>query len=344
MENNVIPLTEKDCAFVTGGGGFLGFAIVKALREKNVKVKSFSRNSYPQLEKIGVEHVKGELTNPEDLTRAMNGCNIVFHVAAKAGMSGAYEDYYNTNYLGTVNVIDACRSNGIKRLVYTSSPSVIFDGKDMEGVDESVPYPEHYEAHYPKTKAMAEKAVIAANASEFATVALRPHLIWGPGDNNLIPRILSRARAGRLRIIGENKNKVDTIYIDTAANAHILAAERLFPGSPVSGKKYFISQGDPRFLWDIVNAILVAAGEKPLSSSISAKKAYYIGYVLEMIWKIFCISGEPPMSRWVAQEMATAHWFNISAARKELNFNPEISIEEGMKRLAESFQIAAVQP
>ncbi|MBF0544974.1 MAG: NAD-dependent epimerase/dehydratase family protein [Candidatus Riflebacteria bacterium] len=333
-----MPLGEKDIALVTGGGGFLGKAIVKKLVEKKVQVRSFSRNSHPDLEKLGVVHVKGEISNSEEVKNAIKGCNIVFHVAAKAGMSGPYEEYYKTNFVGTQNVIEACKQASVKRLVYTSSPSVIFDGKDMEGVNESVPYPEHFEAHYPKTKSLAEKAINSANSPELATVALRPHLIWGPGDNNLIPRILARARAGRLRIIGENKNKVDTIYIDNAATAHLLAAERLFPGSKICGKKYFISQGDPRPLWDIVNAILVAAGEKPLTASVSANTAYYVGWALEMIWKVFCISGEPPMSRWVAGEMATAHWFDISAARNDLNFNPQVSIEEGMKKLGESFQ------
>ncbi|HNW37104.1 MAG TPA: NAD-dependent epimerase/dehydratase family protein, partial [Candidatus Ozemobacteraceae bacterium] len=233
----------KNCTkiLVTGGGGFLGKTIVKMLRERGLPVRSFSRGSYPELVNMGVECVSGDLENANTVLEACRGCDLVFHVASKPGIWGSYEEYHRPNVLGTTNVVDACKKLGIRRLVYTSSPSVVFDGNDMENATESAPYPDHYETHYPKTKAIAERLVIASNGSQLATVALRPHLIWGPGDNNLAPRMVAAAKAGRLMMIGDNKNKVDTIYVDNAADAHILAAERLEPGSPIAGKAYFLS-------------------------------------------------------------------------------------------------------
>ena len=250
------------------------------------------------------------------LHRAVEGCDIVFHVAAKAGVWGPYDEFYRANVLGTRNVIDACRQHGIRRLVYTSSPSVVFDGTDMEGVDESVPYPEHFEAFYPQTKAEAEQLVLQANDDTLATVALRPHLIWGPEDNHLVPRILERGARGALRRIGTRECLVDTIYIDNAATAHLQAADRLEIGSVVAGKVYFLSQGEPLPVWEVVNRILDAGGLPPVSRTISPGLAYAAGAVLEKIYTLLRLKGEPRMTRFVARELSTAHWFDLGAARQ----------------------------
>ena len=326
-------------AVVTGGGGFLGKAVVKKLLEKGLKVRTFSRKKYKELEDLGVECFTGEISDGDAVLNACEGMDIVFHVAAKAGIEEPYEEYLRINYHGTERVVEACKKHGIRKLVYTSSPSVVFDGKNMEGVDESVPYPAHYEAHYPKTKAMAERHVLNSNSSELATVALRPHLIWGPGDNHLGPRLIAKAKAGKLRIVGDGQNKVDTIYIENAADAHIQAAEKLAPRSIVSGKVYFISQADPRPISEIINAILKAAGLEPVDRMISPKVAWFAGLVIEKTWKLgytlFGFVSEPPLNRWVANEMATAHWFDISAAKRDFGFVPKVSIDEGMARLGE---------
>jgi nucleoside-diphosphate-sugar epimerase len=257
----------------------------------------------------------------------------VFHVAAKAGIWGSYHDFYQANVVGTENVIAACQSNGINRLVYTSSPSVVFDGSDVEGGDESLPYPDSFEANYPATKALAEQLVLAANSPELAVTALRPHLIWGPGDNHLGPRIIAKGRAGKLRRIGTRPNLVDTVYVDNAARAHLQAADMLSPGSSVAGNCYFISNNEPLPLWDMVNRILAAADVPPVTRSISPKLAFAIGCICEGLWSLFRLSGEPPMTRFVAHELASAHWFDISAARRDFNYHPEISIDEGLIRL-----------
>ena len=322
-------------ALVTGGGGFLGGAIVRRLIQRGDDVRSFSRGHYPELKEIGAEHFQGDIADAKAVTEAAKGCDIVFHAAAKPGIWGAYEEYHRTNVEGTKAVVEACQNNEIRRLVYTSSPSAVFDGQDMEGVNESVPYPDHFEAHYPKTKAIGEQIVLQANSEELATVSLRPHLIWGPGDNHLILRIIDKGRAGQLRRIGDRPCKVDTVYIDNAASAHLLAADRLSLGSEISGRAYFISNGEPMPLWDVVNQILNCAGLPPVTKSVSESTAYTAGWGMELFYKLFNLKGEPRMTRFLARELSTAHWFDISAARRDLDYEPEVSIEEGMKRLRE---------
>ncbi len=321
---------------VTGGGGFLGGAIVKQLVDRGKDVRSFSRNFYPELAQLGVEQIQGDIVDKTAVEQACKGVELVFHVAAKPGVWGNYADYYPTNVMGTQHVIDACKKYGVLRLVFTSSPSVVFDGTDMEGVDESVPYPEKFHAHYPKTKAIAEQLVIKAAGKDLMTITLRPHLIWGPKDNHLVPRIIERA--GRLIRVGSGKNRVDTIYIDNAAEAHVLAADRLKENPGLSGKVYFISQDDPVPLWDLVNDILKTAGLPPVKRAIPRKTAWLMGALFEFVYKMFRIRGEPQMTRFLADELATAHWFDIRAARKDLGYAPTISIKEGLSRLEQWLQ------
>jgi 2-alkyl-3-oxoalkanoate reductase len=325
-------------ALVTGGGGFLGSAIVRRLSARGDRVRSLSRNHYPALEALGVEQHRGDVADVSAVLTATEGCEGVFHVAAKAGLGGRFDDYYRPNVLGTQNVLVACRFHGVRRLVYTSSPSVVFDGRDMEGIDESAPYPDFFEAHYPHTKALAEQLVLQANGPELATVALRPHLIWGPGDNHLIPRLLARARAGRLRRIGRANKLIDSIYIDNAAEAHLLAADRLDPGSPVAGRAYFITQGEPVPLWDLVNRILRAAGLDPVTRSVPFRLAYAAGWFFEALYGLLRLRSEPPMTRFLARELATAHWFKIDAARHDLGYEPKVTLDEGLRRLEEHFR------
>jgi nucleoside-diphosphate-sugar epimerase len=320
---------------VTGGGGFLGGAIVRQLRKQNAQVRSLSRQQYPELAELGVEQFQGSLSDPDVVGKAVQGCDLVFHVAAKAGIWGPYDDYYQTNVVGTENILNACRQHAVPRLVYTSSPSVVFNGKDMEGVDESAPYPDHFEAHYPKTKAIAEQKVIAANDASLATVSLRPHLIWGPGDNHLVPRIIAKGKAGQLRKIGKRDNLVDSIYIDNAADAHLQAAEKLYPGSQLAGKVYFISQDEPLSVWELIDRILACGNVPPVRKSIPTGLACCLGSLCELIYGLLRLKSEPRMTRFLARELSTAHWFDISAAKRDFGFHPKVSIEEGLNRLAD---------
>ncbi|MFH1983069.1 MAG: NAD-dependent epimerase/dehydratase family protein [Pseudomonadota bacterium] len=317
---------------VTGGGGFLGEAIVRRLKADGHRVRSFSRRRHRALSDLGVRQILGDISDADAVFGALAGAAVVFHTAAKAGVWGDAAEYETTNVTGTANVIDACRHHGIRTLVYTSSPSVVFDGSDMAGVDETVPYPAAFHAPYPKSKAAAERMVREAAGDHLKTVSLRPHLIWGPGDNHLIPRIL--ARAARLRRVGKGTNRVDTIYIDNAAEAHILAAEALMTRPEISGNVYFISQDEPIPLWDMVDAILAAGGLPPVTGTVSAVAAQCIGAVLETVYRLLRLPGEPRMTRFVASELATSHWFDISAAKRDLGYVPKVSTAEGLERLA----------
>ncbi len=320
-------------ALVTGGSGFLGGAIVKMLLERAVNVRVLCRGNYPDLTKAGCKVYQGEISDAELVSKAVAGCDLVFHTAAKAGIEEPYSEYERINYHGTLNIIRSCQEHKVGRLIYTSSPSVVFTHGDICGADESLPYPDHYDAYYPKTKSMAEQAVLKANSPQLAVVALRPHLIWGPGDNHLGPRLISRARAGRLKFVGDGKNIVDTVYIDNAAEAHILAAEKLAPGSAPAGRAYFITNGEPMPISQITNLIIGAAGLAPVTATISPNIAWFIGLVCEKVFKWCKLKGEPPITRWVAGELSTAHWFNIDAARRDFGYQPKISIEEGIRRL-----------
>jgi len=325
-------------ALVTGGGGFLGKAIVLQLLERGDEVRSYSRGDYPELRQLGVDVRQGDISEASGVSKAVEGCEVVFHVAGKPGIWGPYEEYYRTNVVGTKNVLDACRQHTVMRMVYTSSPSVVHGTGDVEGVDESTPYAETFETHYPKTKTIAEQMVLEANSEEIATVSLRPHLIWGPGDNHLIPRMIEKGKKGRLRRVGKKPHLVDSTYIDNAAKAHLLAADRLSPDSVISGKAYFISQGEPVDVSELINRIIATAGIPPMKRTVPPGLAHAVGWIFEMLYTLFRIKKEPPMTRFLAKQLSTAHWFDISAARRDLGYNPDISIEEGLKRLERYFQ------
>ena len=320
-------------ALVTGAGGFLGQHITRQLVARGDKVRALSRGKYPFLAELGVESVQGDIQDLACVENACRGIDAVFHVAAIAGLWGQWQTYYGINVLGTRNVIAACRKNGVPRLIYTSSPSVTFAAEDQCGIDESAPYPRSWLAYYPHTKALAEQEVLAANGDDLLTCALRPHLIWGPGDQHLIPRLLARARAGQLRRVGAGTNLIDAVYVENAAAAHLLAADRLQPGSPVCGKAYFITNGQPVNCWNWINEILNLAGVPPVAKSISYRTAYAAGAVLEGIWQLSGRTDEPRLTRFLAAQLATSHYFNIAAARRDLGYEPAISMAEGMQRL-----------
>jgi nucleoside-diphosphate-sugar epimerase len=323
-------------ALVTGAGGFLGRYIAEQLVARGDRVRSLARNRYPQLERIGVQSVQGDLRDPQTAADACRGMDVVFHVAGVAGIWGSWDYFYGINTLATENIVAGCRRSGVPRLVYSSSPSVTFDGSDQAGVDESVPYPTRWLCHYPHTKALAEHSVLQANGSDgLLTCALRPHLIWGPRDRHLIPRLLDRARTGKLRRVGDGTNLVDMIYVENAAAAHLQAADALQPGSPVCGQAYFLSQGQPVNCWDWINQILELADLPPVQKSISFPAAWRVGTALELMYGALRIRSEPRMTRFLAAQLAKHHYFDIRRAREDFGYSPQISTATGMQRLAE---------
>jgi nucleoside-diphosphate-sugar epimerase len=319
---------------VTGGGGFLGRHIVALLVKRDYTVSTFSRAPKPELRELGVTHMEGDLSDAAAVGRACAGMDAVFHTAARAGVWGSWLDFFEPNVLGTRHVLAACRQVGVPILVYTSTPSVVFNGEPFTGADESLPYGRNWLCHYAHTKSIAEREVLAANdGAAFRSIALRPHLIWGVGDPHIIPRVIAKARSGRLRIIGDGRNRVDITHVRDAAAAHLCALDALTKGNP-GGKPYFISQGEPVVLWDWINQLLQSVGVPPIGKRISLRAAYRVGAVLEGIYKLFRISAEPPMTRFVAVELAKDHFFNTAAARKDLGYEPRTTSEEGIKELA----------
>jgi 2-alkyl-3-oxoalkanoate reductase len=325
-------------ALVTGGGGFLGQALCRALVARRVTVRSLSRGDYPALNAIGVETIRGDIADAESVQKASARCDVVFHTAAKAGVWGPFGEYYQANVVGTQNVLDACRNHGITRLIHTSSPSVVYAGHDEAGLNESTPYPSTYLTHYPRTKAEAERLVLAANGPTLSTVALRPHLIWGPGDNHLVPRLIARAKSGKLRRVGNGRNRVDTTYIDNAVAAHLAAFDQLSPTAACAGKAYFIANNEPRPLWELIDQMLACADLPPVKRSISATTAYIVGAMLEGIYTMSRRRDEPPMTRFVARQLSTDHWYDLSAAQHDLEYQPVVTIDEGLRRLRASLR------
>jgi nucleoside-diphosphate-sugar epimerase len=323
-------------ALVTGGGGFLGSAIVRLLIDHGWTVRSLQRRHSPALDALGVEQRLADLGDAAAVGAAVVGCEAVFHVAARAVLWGPRRDFHAANVVGTHNVVAACRRAGVGRLVYTSTPSVVHDGRHLAGIDESAPYARRFESHYPATKAAAEQAVLAANGPELATVALRPHLIWGPGDPQLVARIVARARAGRLWLVGDGGQLVDTTFIDNAASAHLLACDRLGAGAPCAGKAYFITNGEPRPLREILDAILAAAKLPPLRRSMPYAVALPVAAIVETAYRLLRPGVEPPLTRMLVRHLATAHWYDISAARRDLGYEPTVSLDEGFRRLRDS--------
>ncbi|NOY42769.1 MAG: NAD-dependent epimerase/dehydratase family protein [Planctomycetes bacterium] len=323
---------------VTGGGGFLGRYICEQLITRGDRVRSFGRGAYPELEALGVEVVRGDLADQNAVVAACDGVDTVFHVAARPGVSVQRLPYDKANTLGTENVLRGCRQHGISRLIYTSSPSVTFAGVDQCGVNESVPlaldWLQQHRSYYSYTKAIAEQQILQANCEQLRTCALRPHLIWGPRDQHLIPRLIAKAKSGRLRRIGEGTNQVDMIYVENAAEAHLQAAEALAQeNSPVAGKAYFLSQGKPVNCWQWIDEILALAEIPPVKKSLSQQAAWRVGTVLEATYRTFGLRSEPPITRFLAAQLATSHWFDISAACQDFGYQPRISTSEGMQRL-----------
>lgn len=324
-------------ALVTGGGGFIGRYIVEKLMKRGFDVTSLSRGDHPQLPSLGVKTARADVCEREKVIAAVAGMDVVFHTAARVGIGGRLADFQRANVIGSRNVVSACVAGGVKRLIFTSSPSVIFGGDPHEGADETVPYPARFNAHYPATKAIAEREILEANGlNGLLTCAIRPHLVWGPRDTNLIPRLLARADAGRLVMVGGGQNLVDMVYVENAADAHILAMDRLFTGSPVAGSAYFITQGEPVNLWDWINRILSRLGRAPVKKRVSYPLAYAVGTVLEAAYRAVGSGAEPPMTRFLAQQLALPHHFDIGKAQRELGYAPAVSADEGLERLAKS--------
>lgn len=339
--------STNSSTLVTGGTGFLGRHLVERLLAAGRSVTVLGRTPAPDLEQRGVRFISASLADPAHhaaIAAACAGIETVFHVAAKVGVWGHYDDFFRTNVLGTRALLDGARTHGVRQFVYTSSPSVVYNGRALANADESLPLTTACPSPYPLTKAIAEREVLAANSATLRTVALRPHLIWGVGDPHLVPRVLARARAGRLRIVGDGQNQVDMVHVENATDAHLLAETALTRCHPigdtyrVAGRAYFITNGEPVRLWDWINALLTALGEPPVTRRLSLRTASTLGAVCESLWRALPLRGEPPMTRFIAAELAKDHWFDLSAARRDLGYSPRVTMAAGTAALVASLR------
>lgn len=331
----------REQVLVTGGSGFLGSALVRALLAGGARVRCVQRRSVPQLAALGAQPITADLRDGAVLTAAARGCRAVFHTAALPGIWGSYQTYWDANVLGTRKVLTACADAGVPLLIHTSSPSVVFAGHDETGIDESAPIPTQHLCHYSATKAIAEHEVLVAHGPRVRTVALRPHLIWGPGDAHLLPRLAIRARAGRLRLIGTGRNRIDSTCIGNAVAAHLAAAAELAGQGRCGGKAYFVSNGDPLPIAELIARLLATQGISWTPRCIGAGTGYAIGSACEALWSLLALPGEPPVTRFVARQLATEHFFDLAAIARDCGWRPAITTAQGLAELAAARSTAA---
>jgi len=318
---------------VLGGSGFVGRALVQRLVGEGIETAVVAREAFPEAEGLGVRFLSGDIGDADFLKNSLAGYDTVFHLASKTGIWGNKEEYYQTNVAGTQNVLEACRANNTPALVYASTPAVVYQKDDLCGVNERTPYAREFLCDYAQSKAIAEKMVLEANSNALKTIALRPHLVWGPGDTNHIPRLLGQARCRQLKRIGDGHNLVDVTYIDNAAEAFVLAGKNLHGSASGAGKPYFISQGEPVNLWNWLNKFFRRLDIPVVEESISFQKAYLMGMFMEKAFPLARIKREPCMTRFLAVQLAKSHWFSIENANRDLGYFPKVSTAEGINAI-----------
>jgi len=314
---------------VTGAGGFLGRAVVRRLNEAGHAVVALVHDRADEI--AGTEQKSSDIVNLDAMAQAVAGCDAVVHCAARVTPFGRIDDYYDVNVRGTDNLLAACEIAGVRKFVFTSCASVVLDRGDLNGVNETQRMPARAPTPYLATKAIAERHVLAANAADFATVALRPHLLWGPGESTLLPRLAALAKAGKLRLFGEAGKKIDSCYVDNAADAHVAALERLEPDAAIAGKAYFVTQGEPASVEGFVNGLLRAAGYPAEMRRLSAPVAHVLASTAPLRR---AVGADPLVTFDLLALFGRAAWFNIAAARRDLGYQPRVGMAEGLARVS----------
>ncbi|GAB4096028.1 NAD-dependent epimerase/dehydratase family protein [Brachybacterium horti] len=318
---------------VTGASGMLGGAVAERLRDRGDAVRAFQRRpaGIP-----GVADVQGSLTSAEDVRRAVDGVDAVVHLAAKVSISGPEEEYRAINIGGTGNVVDALRERGGGALVNVSSPSVAHLGTAIVGLGATPADPAHARGPYARTKAAAEQLAMAADGHDGLLVtSVRPHIVWGPGDTQLVGRIVQRAAAGRLPLLDDGMALIDTTYVDNAADAIVAALDRV---EDVHGESFVVTNGEPRTVRDVFGGFCDAAGVPRPTLRVPGAVGRLAGRLVEAVWAVRPGEDEPPMTEFLAEQMSTAHWFDQRATQDRLRWKPAVSVDEGFDRLAAWFR------
>ena len=347
------PVEEPDFAprigeriLFTGASGLLGRESVLALLRAGYDVRVFQRGDsgiaalLPDSIRPRFEQVRGDITNAQAVDLAMTGVNGVVHAAAKVSVSGEWADYERINIEGTRTLLQAALNHSVGSFLYISSPSVAHAGAAIVGDGAGVASPEHARGNYARSKAAAELLALEANGTALPSGgvlrvgALRPHLMWGPGDTQLVERILERSAAGRLPLLSGGTGLIDTLYIDNAADAVVRGYQRL---DAFAGKALVVTNGQPRTIAELLGGFCEAVGVPAPRFSVPAKVATLAGKVIERVWerlpKNVTAGDEPPMTEFLAEQLSTAHWFDQRRTRELLQWEPAVSIEEGYERL-----------
>jgi len=323
---------------VTGGSSLLARRTAEELIRRGDEVVCFQRRRA----KIDTTQILGDIRDRALVATAAKGCDAIIHAAAKVGVVGRWEDYRSINVDGTAAVIAAARQHGALRVVHVSTPSVAHAGHALVGAAATPPVTGRRGAFYAESKAIGERLAVAASSDQMVVVAIRPHLVWGPLDTQLVGRIVERARAGRLALVGSGAALVDTTYIDCAASALVAALDAALPGARCVGRAYVIANGEPRPIRELVLGICRAAGIDVVPHEVPRRVALATGSAVERVWRIAARLGrrtsEPPLTRFLAEQLGTAHWFDPRPARDDLDWVPTVSIDDGLERLAEWYE------
>jgi 2-alkyl-3-oxoalkanoate reductase len=315
---------------VTGASGFLGRAVTAHLVASGHEVRTLQRRPSGV---DGATDVLGSITDRVSLTRAVEGAGGVVHLAAKVSLTGPGREFRAVNVGGTRSLLDAAEDAGVTRFVQISSPSVAYAGAALAGVGAEPADPRRARGDYARTKAEGELLALARDSATMHVVAIRPHLVWGPGDTQLVARIVDRARRGRLPLLDGGTALIDSTYIDNAASGISAALDR---APAAHGHAYVLTNGEPRPVGDLLAGMCLAAGVPPPRWSVPAWLGRTAGSVIERAWAIAPGTDEPPMTRFLAEQLSTAHWFDQRDTRQALAWTPSVSIDEGLRRLADS--------
>jgi nucleoside-diphosphate-sugar epimerase len=317
---------------LTGATGFLGRVLARRFADAGHAVVALVREPDAALAELGIEQVEGDITSIDQVITAAAGCDAVVHSAARVAPLGRIEDWYDVNVAGTNHVLAACDYNDVRSLVFTSCAGVVIDGRDLDGVNETQRTPARAPSPYLATKALAEQHVLAANGPKLATVAIRPHLLWGPGEARLLPWLASLARSGKLRLFGEPGGRMDTCYVDNAADAHLAALDRIEPGASIAGKAYFVTQGEPTTADGFINGLLRAAGFPAETRRVSSGVARVLASTASL--RRTLTGRDPLVTPDSLALFGQSAWFNIAAARRELGYAPRVGTAEGLARVS----------